>query len=349
VPSQSLATPSHSTAASATSSSTTVARDPAQDAIGNAAVQDQLAGKSAGQLSWEAALGETLGAKLYDAISDKLSDAELRSAAEKAVASATGKLDSFLKGQADASEHDAAAALVRALDGEIKRIAGNAVTGEVGAFIRDYVDENPLVIASAAVAAAVAYVLSNQKIGMVDGKVKLGGGHSVIGGVDLGRTMDIAVEQVRVGYRYQSGQNKAELVADYFSDDGSYKVSGRYDRQLGPNERLSLSGVQLERDDLSRTRLDLGYSSDHLGMGAWWQRDRELGGDVDTFGGQVTAKGEDWSAYARGQASTDGSWRGASGIEQKRGDLSWGVEGFTGRDAYGKRDSGVQAVFKWRF
>jgi hypothetical protein len=265
------------------------------------------------------------------------------------VASATGKLDDFLKGKVEASDQEAAAAFVKALDGEIKRIAGNAVTGEVGDILREFVDENPYIIASAAVAAAVAYVLSNQKIGMVDGKVKLGGGHSLVAGVDLGRTMDIAVEQVRVGYRYQSGNTKAELIGDCFSDDGSYEIKGRYERQLGANERVSLSGSQLERGDLSRTRLDLGYTSDHLGMGAWWQRDREMGGDVDTFGGQITAKQDDWSAYARGQASTDGSYRGAAGFQQTKDDKSWGIEGFTGRDAMGRRDSGVQAVFKWRF
>ena len=349
MPGQSLTTPAQTTSTPTTAASPVVARDPAQDAIGNAAVQDQMSGKSAGQLSWEAALGETLGSKLYEAIADKLSDAELRSAAEKAVASATGKLDDFLKGQVDASDQDAAAQFVRALDGEIKRIAGDAVAGELGAVIREFADENPVLIASAAVAAAVAYVLSNQEIGMVDGKVRLGGGHSIIGGVDLGRTMDIAVEQVRVGYRYQAGKDKAQLVADYFSDDGSYKVSGRYERQLGANERVSLSGLQMERGDLSRTRMDVGYSTDHLGLGAWWQRDRALGGDVDTLGGQITAQKDDWSAYARGQASTDGSWRGAAGIEQDKGDLSWGLEGFSGRDAMGRSDSGVQAVFKWRF
>lgn len=349
MPGQSLATPTRTTAAPATTSSTPAQDTSAQGTMGNAALQEQMAGKSAGQLTWEGALGESLGSKLYEAIADKLSDEELRSAAEKAVASASGKLGDFLSGKADASEQEAVAAFVAALDTEIKRIAGNAVSGEIGDILREFVDENPYIIASAAVAAAVAYVLSNQKIGMVDGKVKLGGGHSIVGGVDLGKTMDIAVEQVRVGYRYQSGNTKAELIGDYFSDDGSYQVSGRYERQLGANERFSLSGSHLERGDLSRSRLDLGYQSDHLGMGAWWQRDRELGTDKDTFGGHIQAQKDDWSAYARGQASSDGSYRGAAGFQQTLDDKSWGIEGYTGRDAFGQKDSGVQAVFKWRF
>lgn len=349
MPGQSLATPTRSTTAPATSSSGPGRSSSAQDGMGNAAIQEQMAGKSAGQLSWEGALGESLGSKLYEAIADKLSDEELRSAAEKAVASATGKLDDFLKGKTAANEQEAAAAFVQALDGEIKRIAGNAVSGELGEMLREFVDDNPVLIASAAVAAAVAYVVSNQKIGMIDGKIKVGGGHSLVAGLDLGRTMDIAVEQVRVGYRYQSGDTKAELIGDYFTDDGSYEVKGRYERQLGANERASLSGSHLERGDLSRSRVDLGYDTDHLGMGAWWQRDRALGVDKDTFGGQITAQKDDWSAYARGQGSTDGAYEGAAGLQQTRDDKSWGVEGYTGRDAFGQKDSGVRAVFKWRF
>ena len=349
MPGQSLATPTRVSSAPATTAGGPARGASAQDSVGNAALQEQMSGKSPGQLTWEGALGETLGAKLYGAIADKLSDEELRGAAEKAVASAAGKLGDFLQGRAGADEQEAAAAFVRALDTEIQRIAGNAVSGELGDILREFVDDNPVLIASAAVAAAVAYVVSNQKIGMIDGKVKLGGGHSLVAGLDLGKTMDIAVEQVRVGYRYQAGNTKAELVGDYFTDDGAYEIRGRYERQLGAQERVSLSGSHLERGDLSRSRVDVDYNSDHLGMGAWWQRDRELGAGKDTFGGHLTAQKDDWSAYVRGQASSDGAYQGAAGFQQTQDDKSWGVEGYSGRDAFGQKDSGVRAVFKWRF
>ncbi len=337
-------------AGAVSSPSTSSARSTsAQDTVGNAALADQIKARSAGQLTWEAALGEALGGKLYRALADKLSDAELRSAAEGAVSAATKSLDAFLQGEADATEQEAAAAFVTALDGHLKRMAGDAVAGELGEILREFVDDNPVLIASAALGAAAAYILSNQEIGMVDGKVKLGGGHALVGGVDLGRTMDIAVEQVRLGYRYASGDTKAELVGDYFTDDASWKVTGRYERQLGQGEHIALSGSHREQADLSRSRLDLDYRDGGLGAGAWWQRDRELGGQTDTVGGHLTAQQDDWSAYLRGQASTDGSRQAAAGFQRTQDDRSWGVEGYSGRDASGQTDRGVRAVFKWRF
>jgi hypothetical protein len=349
MPGHSLATPTQAMSTQTPQRAVTPQSD--QDQLGNAAVQDQLAAsqKTQGQLTWEGALGEALGSKLYDALSDKLSDEQLESAARKAVGSATRSLDSFLKGKADASEQEAAAAFVTALDGELKRIAANAVSGELGDILREFVDDSPILIASAVVAAAAAYVISNQKIGMVDGKVKLGGGHAIVGGLDLGRTMDIAVQQVRLGYRYSNGNTKAEVIGDYFTEDGSWKVAGRYERQLGEHERVSLSGSHLEQGDMGRTRLDLNYQDEVLGTGAWWQRDREFGGQKDTFGGQISAKKDDWSAYMRGQASTDGAHSAAAGFQQTQDNKSWGVEGYTGRDETGRKDSGVRAVFKWRF
>lgn len=349
MPGQSLSTPTRAANSPSTGTGSAERTPSAQDTVGNSAIQQQMVGSPSGQLSWEAALGETLGSKLYTAIADKLSDDELRAAAQKAVASATDQLDGFLRGRTDASEQDAAAFLLGALDRDIQRIAGNAVTGEFGETLRGFVDDNPHLVASAAVAAAVAYILSNQRIGMVDGQVGLGGGHGIVGGLDLGRTMDIAVERVRIGYRYQAAGTRAEVVGDYFTDDGAYEMRGRFEQQLGAGEKMSLSGSHLERGDLSRSRMDVGYQTDHLGMGAWWQRDRDLGVDRDTLGGQVTARGDDWSAYVRGQTSTDGAYRGTAGVLQTNENRSWGVEGFSGRDASGQQDSGVRAVFKWRF
>lgn len=321
-----------------------------QDTLGNQALQDSLSSKSAGQLTWEAALGESLGSKLYEALSDKLSDDELRQAAEGAVESATDKLGDFLAGRVDASEQEAAAALVSALDAEIKRIAGAAATGEVADLLRELVDDNPLVITSAAVAAATAWVLSNQGIGMLSSKVKLGGGHSLVGGIDPGKTLDLAVQQVRVGYRYQGGGTSAEVIGDYFADD-SWKVTGRFSQQTERGGLASVSGVHHQRnDDESRTRLDLGYRHDGLGANAFWERERSIGSDVSTLGGSLSASRDDWSAYMRAQASTDGSREAAGGFHHRvDDDMTWGVEGFSKRDAFGQADRGVQAVFKWRF
>ena len=213
---------------------------------------------SAGQLSWQDALGQSVGSKLYEEISGKLSDTELQSVAAKAVDSATDSLHDFLKDNVEASEQEAAALFVRALDKELTRIAKNAVSGDVGEAIRGFVDDSPYVVTSAIVAGAIAWVLSNQDIGMLDTKLKVGGGHSLVAGVDLGKTMDIALEQVRLGYRYSGGGTKAEVTADYIMDDDRLEVLGKVEQELGFG-KASLRGKHVDGPDGTSTRLDAGF------------------------------------------------------------------------------------------
>ena len=351
MPSQSHTPPtsSQSTVAPAASSSSSDHSD-AQNSLGNHALAEIVAGKSTGQLSWEAALGQALGSKLYEALAEQLSEDELRQAAEGAVGSAMRTLGELIRDKADVSEQEAATALVTALDTEIKRIAGEAATGDIADALRQFVDQNPLLVTTAAIGAATAWVLSNQGIGMLSSQIQLGGGHALIGGVDPGKTLDLAVQQVRVGYRYKGGGTDLKVLGDYFADD-SWKVTGGFSQTTDLGGRLSLSGLHHQRDtDESRTRLSLGYAQDGLAASAFWERERSFGSDVSTLGGQLTGSRDDWSAYMRAQASTDGSHEAALGVSQQLGqDRSWGVEGFSSDDGRGASDQGVRAVFRWRF
>ena len=81
-------TPTTQPATGVTGDRSTTQTGGAQGTIGNQALQAAMAEKSAGQLSWEAALGEALGSKLYEALSKQLAQDELRKAAESAVGSA---------------------------------------------------------------------------------------------------------------------------------------------------------------------------------------------------------------------------------------------------------------------
>ena len=350
--------PSHSHTPSSSAQSTTAPaarrssahHGDAQDSLGNHALAELVASKSAGQLSWEAALGQALGSKLYEALSKQLSEDELRQAAEGAVGSAMRKLGELIRDKADVSDQEAAAALVSALDAEITRIAGAAATGEVADELRKFVDENPLLVTTAAIGAATAWVLANQGIGMLSSQLQLGGGHALIGGVDPGKTLELAVQQVRVGYRYKGGGTDLKVLGDYFADD-SWKVTGGFSQTTDLGGQLSLSGLHHQRDaDESRTRLSLGYAQDGLAASAFWERERSFGSDVSTLGGQLSASRDDWSAYMRAQAATDGSHEAALGVSQQLGtDRSWGVEGFSSGDGRGTADHGLRAVFRWRF
>ncbi len=348
--------PSHSQPASqqTTSSPTTrsdrpASRSGAQDSVGNAALQEQMRGTPGGASTWSEALGATLGPRLYEALSEHLSEDELQSVAQQAVGSATQQFEAYLNGQVEPGEASAAAELVRLLDQEIKRIAGQAAAGDMGDVLRQFVDENPILVVSAIVAGAVAWVVSNQKIGMVDGRLQLGGGHSLIAGVDLGRTMELAAEQIRVGYRYASGGTTAEVLGDYYATDDSWRLTGTFEQRLGPSERMRLTGTHHDLGDRSQSRLAASYDTEHMGVSGWLQRDRDVHGGRDAAGGQLRYRQDEWAAYVRGQASSDGARSTAAGIEQTGEDHAWGIEGYSGRDATGRDDSGVRATFRWRF
>lgn len=319
-------------------------------AVSNAVVQEKagLAKLSAGQISWQDALGESLGSKLYEQVSDQLSDADLQSAASKAVDAAVDQLRGFLKDNTEASEQQAAAMFVKALDAQLQRIAKQAVSGDVGEAIRGFVDDSPLLVTSAAVAGAIAWVLSNQDLGLIDSKIKIGGAHSVVAGVDLGKTMDIALQQVRLGYRYSGSGTKAEITADYFMDDERFEVLGKVEHDLG-HGTASLRGKHTDGPEGSNTRFDAGYGNKNLTAGMWWAKDSGLDGDRETMGANLTAKQNDWSAHVNGQGSSDGSWEAAAGFNKNLDNKSWGVEGYANENQFGQKDAGVRATFKWKF
>lgn len=340
---QKAAAPSTSSAAPATQQSAPSAD--AQDQLGNSFIQQQT-----GKMTYEAALGQFLGSKLYDAISDKISDEELIGYAQSAVGSATGALNDYLQGNVSATDQEAAQKFVQALDGELKRVAGQFMTESgLADGIQGFVDDNPIVIATAAVAAAATYILTNQDIPLIDTKKSFGDGHSVIAGIDPGRTMEFALEQVRVGYRYQSAGTNAELMGDYFQD--GYQVQGSLQQQLGGYGALSAGALHSERDGATKDRLDLGYSNSALAASAYYERMRTGESDLSKLGGRINnvADPGQIQAYLRGETRSDGSWEAAAGVSKDVDSYGWGVEGFANQNTQGMNDQGVRAVFRMSF
>ncbi|NOY26162.1 MAG: hypothetical protein GXP62_09850 [Oligoflexia bacterium] len=319
----------------------------AQDQVGNAFIQQQT-----GPMTYDAALGDFLGPKLYDALSKQLTDAKLLGHAQSAVGSATTALNTYLQGNVEATDQQAAAAFVKALDAELKKGAAQFLKeSDLGDALRGWVDEHPLSLATAAVAGAAAYILTNQDLPLIQTSKSLGGGHSVFGGVDPGRTLDLALEQVRVGYRYQSAGTKAELMGDYFGSDGGYQLTGSLQQDLGAYGAMNASGLHSERSGATKDRLDLGYHNDALAANAYYQRDRTAESDLTTLGGRLAnvAAPDQLQAYVRGEARSDGSWEGAGGISKQVKDWGWGVEGYANQNAQGVNDSGVRAALHFNF
>ena len=304
-------------------------------------------------MTYSSALGDFLGPKLYDAVSGQLTDAKLIGHAQSAVGSATRALQTYLSGNVSASEQEAAALFVKALDGELKKGASQLVT-ETGLAegVRGYVDEHPLTIATAAIAAAATYVMTNQDLPLISTDKKLGEGHTLVAGIDPGRTLDLALEQVRVGYRYQSAGTKASLMGDYFGGDNKgYQIQGNLEQQLGAYGALTAGALHSERADATKDRLDLGYTNSALTANAYYERLRDGTGDLSKVGGRIAnvAQPGDVQAYLRGESRSDGSWEAAGGLSKQVDNWGWGVEGFANQNPQGQSDQGVRATWKMRF
>ena len=235
-----------------------------------------------------------------------------------------------------------------ALDAEIKRIAGTAATGEIADELRQFVDENPLLITTAAIGAATAWVLANQGIGLLSTRLQLGGGHSLIGGVDPGKTLELAVERVRLGYRYKGGGTDLKVIGDYFADD-SWKVTGGFSQATDFGGRASITGLHHQRGaDESRTRLGVGYTQDGLSASAFWERERSIGSDVSTLG-QLSRQPRRLVGLHAGAGEHRRFPRGGCRREpspEQRCLLGCGRVFVVGRaGSFG----GVRAVFRWTF
>jgi hypothetical protein len=254
-----------------------------------------------------------------------------------------------LEGQVKPSEEEAVQLFLAEIDKRITGLATEAVTASgLSQGIRDYADVHPYEIALAAIAGAVAYVMSNQDLPLLEAKLGLGGGHSLTGGIDPGRTMKLAVEQVRIGYRYQGDHVAAYLNADKFRD--GYAVEGGAGYTNGDTQ-MAISGSHSDRGGEQKSRLDLSYRDQDMQAGVGFQRN--VGGP--TPGSSVSASIADRPQPGQLQRSltgtyrNDGSWQAAAGIGQQKKDSAWQVEAFTGEDARGNRDHGVRALFKLSF
>lgn len=342
--------PAAGTAVAAPESSSGTALEP-QARFGNEFLKDRLQQRqSAGKLTWQGALGETLGGKLYDALSAQLTDEALLKHAKSAVDSALGALKGQLAGQVDATEQEAAALLLKELDKALQSIARDAVVGSgLSDGIRDVVDAHPYEIALAAAAGAVAYVLSNQDLPLLESKLGLGGGHALVGGIDPGRTMSLALEQVRVGYRYQGDKVAAHLVGDRFQDGWGAEGGIQYKPDAGTT--LGLEGKHSDRDGKQKSRLDLTYVDPDVAARAWWEKSKGGDGARQAIGASAASRGGpgELQRHVSGTYRSDGSWEAAAGIGRTEKDASWSVEAFGGRDAKGNEDMGIRALYKLRF
>ncbi len=430
------------TPAAAPSSSSTAAKggDEAQEKLGNAAVKDLIAVQSAGETNWKDAYGDKIGGAAWKQIAKHVTDEKVGELATKGAESLYGKVhDLSMEHLSPGTDPDKAEQALSALHDELVPLAGTkAEESGLGTKARELIGEHPYAAGGALLAGAAAYIATNQDLPLIEGKKKLGENHTIKAGIDPGRTLDLKVEEAKLGYEYANAKKglEANLVGDWKKDDG-YDIKGGIEKKLDSGALASLKGEHVERKDDRHSRLDLAYTDPNWAAKAYLEQTRN-GQKVDTVGGSVDwhdattraglsgkaspqvgwdAKGyferdldpgetlrlagehsenklgdskskldlsyvnpnltadvywqrtrgdktvdalggsianvpqdaKDIQAYLRGEYRTDGSYTAAGGLTQELDDKSWSLEGYAGRDATGRSDSGVRAMFKWRF
>lgn len=188
-------------------------------------------GTELGKQSWEAALGATLGGKLYAAIAPQLTDAKLADYATTAWGASVTALADLVKANPQAGEGDLSAKISESMKKELPKLAEDMLKangGKLGLDIGGFVDGNPYLVVLAALAGAAAFVATNQpipaikqEIGLASGKI--GFGLKLNGGaLDIAKSITTAIGELQLSYAWTGGMVDAGYKR---ADDGSHDLT----------------------------------------------------------------------------------------------------------------------------
>ncbi len=243
-----------------TTSSTTSSglNTPASDVLDDKTLTDPLKAKEAeinadGALTWEAALGEKIGGSAWDALKDELTPDKLLGHANGALDDAFDKLMSWLDGKApDAIDFEKISGeLEKVLGPKIDEAAAKLIGGEDGLAlkIKQFAADNPWLLASAAVAGAVGYLLSNPDLPeMKPIKTKLAGHPLVIDAkvkgklFDLGKISDLTIDKLGAKYTWGSGSASADYSQSTTDAGTTRAANAQLKQKLGDNGSVEAKG-----------------------------------------------------------------------------------------------------------
>ena len=317
----------------------------------NAFAGEQLQLQSARQ-SYEQSLGSFLGGELYKLVSKELSQEKLDELAQGAVDDAFEKVKEWLVAQAEPSESAIAAkfsdALQQALDPRIDQLIADS---GVSAAISTWAVDHPRSVLAAALAGVATFILTNQDIPDIEHKMGLGGGHAVLAGLNLGSTLDIALNTVKVGYAYNGGNTSASLDAEYGLQDESLAVSGNLSHQTDAGT-YSLDGQYNQSPNSMSAELAAAFKNEELSARLFGRYEESGGQSLGTLGAEMRGKyGENGNYFMGGEYRTDESWMARGGLSV--GDVNdrgaWSLEGRATNAANGQTDVGAFLGYKLNF
>lgn len=317
----------------------------------NAFTGEQLQLQNAKQ-TYEQALGSFLGGELFKVVSKELSEEKLDELAQGAVDDAFEAVKEWLVSKAEPSEAEIAGqfadALEKALEPRIDQLLAD--TG-ISAAISDWALESPRTVLAAALAGAATYILTNQDIPDIEHKMGLGGGHAILAGVNLGSTLDIALNTVQVGYSYKGENTSASLGAEYGLQDESLALSGNLTHQTDAGT-YSLDGSYNQNTEGMSAELAAAFKNDELSARLFGRYQDTGGQSLGTLGADLRGKyGENGNYFMGGEYNTDNSWMARGGLSV--GDINdggrWSLEGRAFNEGSGQTNVGAFLGYKLNF
>ncbi|MBX2796515.1 MAG: hypothetical protein KTR31_02565, partial [Myxococcales bacterium] len=219
--------------------------------------------ESTGLQNYEQTLGSWLGPKLYEAVSDALTEEAFEGYTKDAIdalfetlAEQADKLD----GTANTSQIEG---FVDALQERLGPLAEQWLAEEglpLRQSLRNWVDANPVMVVITALLAAAGAVLADLDIPTLEKEFDLGKGFTGSLSADLGSLRNIALEQVKASLEYASGPLMAAINVNVEGDDVSGDASVRYE-----GDRWSGGlAANVDKDGVVGGSADVGYSHDGL-------------------------------------------------------------------------------------
>jgi len=261
--------------------------------------------KAARSEDWRQLLGDNIGSKAWELISEHTGEDELLEYGKEALDSALDALVGLIgETGLEGKEQEAITKLAQELAKEAQALGEKWLASESGQKIFQgvsrWVDDNPGYILIAAVLGAATAVAMDLDIPMLEQKFKIGDGLTVSGGIDPGSLRNIAFEAAKLDLEYVSGQFKAAAGVNY--EDG--KTSGEASVRYGDDTTFIQTSGQIDPDGKLLIGLDAalkkGMLSGNLDV------DHDVTNDVTTGTVKVQVGGEQLNANSEVTLNSEG-------------------------------------------
>jgi hypothetical protein len=200
--------------------------------------------------NYEAALGEFLGSKLFDSISEYLDPKEFSGIANNLLESVLSKgLTSLGEGESANISEEAGAKITQILMGELSPFVDQFFASEKGQkcinYIKDVIGENPYPVAGIAILAAVGAIVADMDIPTLKQKFGITKGLTLGLEAKLGSLRNITMESIKTTLAYNKGKLKLETSVAR-NEEG--KISGEASAKFGTEEQHIKGNVTVDEN-----------------------------------------------------------------------------------------------------